>query len=241
MKETNLYMEDLSALTSVFGYDLSQCEQGSPEWLNSKLGVISASNVYKAVKKGRGKNGYSVERDSYMKELVGEVGTKFRKELSAAALEWGTMNELGARAHFELSNNTVIEEIPFIFKNLDMSDIELPNMRCGVSLDGRIKGESHVLEIKAPFTPKVYLDFVLDGKIKPEYMHQVAFQMWVTGAERASFVNYDPRFENKMLHGVAIERDEAVMEMFDVEIPKFILEMDVMLKKMNLTFGQQWR
>lgn len=241
MKATAEYMQDLADLEPFFGFDLSQCEQGSDEWLAAKLGVISASMVSKIIKKGHGPNGYSVERDSYMKELVGEVGTKFRKQLTAAALEWGTMNELGARAEFELANNVAIDEIPFIFKDLAISGIDLPNMRCGVSLDGRVNGVSHVLEIKAPFTPKVYLDFVLDSKVKPEYMYQVAFQMWCTGAEKASFINYDPRFKSHNLHGITIERDEKTMEIFDIEIPKFIAEMNTMMDKLGIVYGDQWK
>lgn len=240
MKKTDEYLRDLENLKDFFGFDLSKCEQGSDEWHHAKLGVISGSNVYKIMKRGKGGKGYSKERDTYMKELVGQIATRQAKEIKAAALEWGKANEVKARTTYEMLNDVVIEEIPFIYKELPLS-IPLANMRCGVSLDGRIRGRSEVIEIKSPFSPVVYLDFVLDEKIKQEYVWQMLFQCWVADADWASFVNHHPLFAKKTFHGVRVPRDNDAIDLMEMEIIKFIREMDEMLAKLNIKFGDQWR
>jgi hypothetical protein len=64
--------------------------------------------------------------------------------------------------------------------------------------------------------------------------------MWVTGYEGWYFANYDPRITTKKLHWVLIERDQAFMDKYDEAEKNFIRDMDSMLGKLDLKFGQQW-
>ena len=70
------------------------------------------------------------------------------------------------------------------------------------------------------------------------------FVMWVTGREWIDFCSYDPRMKGdteSRLHVIRIEKCSETMENFDIEIPKFIEEMDQMLGKLGFEFGDQWK
>lgn len=203
-------------------------EQGSFEWLAARLGVITASNVSKALaKKG------SETRNGYMMELVGQIATKEAEELFAKSLEWGKIHEGPARTAYEFTTGEIVEEVGFFYG---------PGKRTGCSPDGWIKSKAKGLEIKCPITPKVHVDFLVMDKIKPEYVQQIQFGMWVTGAELWDFASFHAKFKapGTMFKAITIERDPAMMERFDNEINEFIQDMDKVLEKLELVFGSQW-
>lgn len=200
-------------------------KQNTLEWLESKMGVISASEACKAIaKKG------TDTRHGYLCQKVAEIATGEMPELNARALEWGKENEAAARALYELETNTTVSEVGFFYGL---------NKRVGCSPDGIIEDLKKGVEIKCPFSSKVFIE-VLTGKIKPEYLIQCQFSMWVTGFETWDFVNFDPRMKKKMLHIQTLERDQKCMDRFDIEIPEFIAEMDTLLEIAGFKFGDQW-
>jgi hypothetical protein len=212
---------------------ISQHPQGSEEWLKDRLGVITASQVYDLLPDARSKAfKYKEARRSYMYQLIGEVCTGYSEELNARALQWGKDNEDAAVAAYEFATGNEVEKIGLVYKD--------ESKRCGASADFKIKDKNHGGENKCPITPKVHIDFVLGGIIKPEYLAQVQFGLWVTGWDAWDFTSYHPRMRSKMVHFVTIERDPEMMKYFDEEIPKFIAEMDVELKKIGIPFGSQW-
>jgi putative phage-type endonuclease len=208
--------------------EIARFDQGSPEWLRAKLGVISASNISKVLaKKG------SDTRNGYMMELVGQIATKEMDEFNGKALEWGKVNETAARAAYEFETGNSVTEVGFIYSE---------NKRCGASPDGIIENLNKGLEIKNPFTARVHTDFLANDKIKPEYVLQCQFSMWVTGLEQWDFCSFHAKFKapGTMLKIVTLERDPETMARFDDEVNGFIYEMDKVLAKLGLTFGEQW-
>lgn len=203
-------------------------EQGSTEWLKAKLGVISASRVYDILP---GARGYKEARKIYMMELVGQIATGEADEINAKSLEWGKVNESAARAAYAFESGHKVEEIGFIYG---------PEKRVGCSPDGIIKGLNKGLEIKNPITAKVHVDFLANDKVKPEYIAQVQFSMWVTGFDEWDFCSFHPKFKTCMIGIKTFKRDPEIMASFDKEIPLFAGEMDEMLAKLGLKFGQQW-
>jgi hypothetical protein len=213
---------------------ISQHEQGSPEWLASRLGVITASEVHALLLDSRSKTPkYKEARKSYMNQLIGEVCTGYSEELNAKALQWGKDNEEAAIAAYEFHSGNVVEKIGLVYKD--------ETLRVGASADFKIVGKNHGGENKCPITPKVHIEFLLDGKIKQEYISQVQFGLWVTGWEAWDFTSYHPRMKKNMVAFVTIERDPVMMEYFDNEIPKFIFEMDKLLSSIGVEFGDQWK
>lgn len=222
MRTLNEVKDHLSSFKNVFGFDPASIEQGSDEWHQMKLGVISASNAHRLI-------GTKDAFNKYVNELVAEVTTKERPELSAKQLEWGKMNELAARSAFEFATGISIEEIPFIFWK--------KNMRVGCSPDGY--GQAG-MEIKCPWNSGVFVDFFCDGIIKKEYLIQCQHSMLVTDAPFWYFANYDPRQTVRQFHWVKIERDEKIIARLEEAIEKAIYETDLKLAKLGVSFGHQW-
>lgn len=206
--------------------DISECEQGSKEWLRSKLGVISGSNVSSAIaKKG------TATREGYMMELIAQIATGEMAEIDGPALRWGKENESQARSAYEFETNSVVTSVGFIYGK---------NRRIGVSPDGIITN-SKGLELKCPFTSKVHIDFLLMDKIKIEYLYQVQFSMFVTGFNTWDFASYDKRMRKDVLKIHTIERDQTLMERFENDIGEFIVDMDKALNKLQIPWGSQWK
>lgn len=210
-----------------FGVDILRAEQGSVAWLQTRLGVITASEVSKAVAKPG-----TETRNTYMCQLVAEVATGMIEEINSKYLDWGKMHEAAARATYEFANDCKIEQVGFIFKD--------ETFREGASLDGIISDKEKIVEIKSPYNPTNYIKFLVEDKIKAEYMWQYQFQMRVTGAEVADFVQYDPRMTVSPFKTITVLRDEEYQKKFDELIPAFIADMDQMLEKIGIPFGAHW-
>lgn len=221
--------KSLSELTlDKFGFDGGEIEQGTPEWHRMRAGVITASRVHDIIKKGRAKGSYSAARQAYMNELIAQVCTGLLPDqLTAKQVLWGHENEPKALALYDPFEDKQINQIAFIY-GLDM--------RCGVSPDALVN-DNGGLEIKCPWTTSQYIDQLLGGEPKPEYLTQVQYSMWLTGREYWDFANYDPRMKKKNIHVVKHEPDLKLFKIFDEEIPKFIKDMDEKLASIGFKFS----
>lgn len=178
---------------------------------------------------------YGDMRQGYLAELVAQVATGLLpEEMSFKQCEHGKEWEDVARAHFELTLNVDVDVPAFIYKDNEM--------RFGISPDGLIKGKKIGLELKCPFTTKVYIEFLTCDKIKKEYIEQCQYSIWVTGYDAWYFANYDPRMidKSKRLHYVLIERDQSFMDKYERASKQFIIDMDKMLIKSGVKFKSQW-
>lgn len=221
------FIDELKALQDVFGFNPAEVYQGTPEWLKMRSGVISASKAENLLaKKG------SATREGYMAELVAQVCTGLLPdEINAKALAWGKDNEDDAREAYSAATFEVISEVPFIYKD--------NNLRAGCSPDGLCS--NHGLELKVPFASRTFVEFACADKIKPEYIKQCQFSMWVTELERWDFANFDPRMSNcKRLHHVQIYRDDKMIQQIQDAYDLFVDDMDSMLAKLGVKFGDHW-
>lgn len=227
MKTLSEIENQIKSFQDRFGVDIIRAEQGSIAWLQTRLGVITASEVSKAIAKPG-----TDTRNTYMCQLVAEVATGVVEEINSKYVDWGRLNEKAARASYEFENDCKIQSVGFIFKD--------DSFREGASLDGIISEKNKIVEIKAPYNPTNYIKFLVDDKIKPEYQYQYQFQMRVTGADVADFVQFDPRMKVNPLKILTVHRDQEIQDKFNELIPAFILDMDKMLEKVGITFGEQW-
>lgn len=173
---------------------------------------------------------YSEMRNGYMCELIGQVCTgEIKEQASFKQAEWGHENEEFARDIFAFQTGLEVKQVGFIYKDDDQ--------RAGISPDGIIESELAGLEIKSPWDTKWHIDFILAEKIKPEYIEQCQFSMWVTGYKRWYFASYDPRMKAKRLHYVTIDRDEEFMKKYDEAYTVFISEMDKKLASIGFNFS----
>lgn len=246
MKTNDQLNADLAELESVFGFNPAEIDQTSPQWHLLRLGVITASKAECLISKKRGSKGHEYgtdfiaatdkdsKRNTYMLELVSEIATaRLPDDINAKPLMWGRDNEADARDAYEAATFTTFSEIPFIYKD--------SNLRAGISPDGLNDDDTGGLELKCPWSSKVFIEFLAANVIKPEYRHQCQFSMWVTGRQYWDFANFDPRMVNtKKLHYVRIERCPEAMAIFDESYASFIYDMDLMLNQIGTQYGSQW-
>lgn len=221
------FNKELADMEPVLGFNPNLINQGDPEWHMMRLGVVTASKAdCLLAKKGTAK------RDGYMAELVAQICTGLiPEEINSKALSWGKENEQAARDAYSASTFELVGDIPFIYKD--------NSMRFGCSPDGMCA--THGLELKCPWSTRTYIEFVCAGKIKPEYVKQCQFSMWVTGLDRWDFANFDPRMKSNKLRIVSIERDQKMIERLDDVVNEFTEDMDLMLNTLGVAFGQQWK
>jgi hypothetical protein len=246
MKTNAELLKDLADLEHVFGFNPAEVDQTSDKWHLLRLGCYTASKAECLIKKKHGSKGHEYgidflpatdkdsKRNTYMLELVSEIATaRLPEDISAKPLQWGRDNEAAAREAYEAATFTTFTEIPFIYKD--------QHMRAGISPDGLNDDSVGGLELKCPWSSKVFVDFLANEEIKPEYRHQCQFSMWVTGRQYWDFANFDPRMVNvKKLHYVRIDRCTEAMAVFDEAFSGFVIDMDKMLQRIGAEYGDQW-
>lgn len=209
-----------------FGYKIEGAPQRSEAWFNSKLGVISASNISKVTAKAG-----SATRYTYMCDLAAQILTGMHNDIKAVAMDWGNQHENAARAYYESRAKVQITELPFVFKD--------DSFREGCSPDG-IVSDSRGVEIKCPFNSTNFVKFLHSGEIDTDWEKQVQHNMRVLGSSQWDFGQYDPRSNGKVLKFITIERDEKYQKIMDDAIPEFIKELDDILECLGVKFGDQW-
>mgnify|MGYP003365389141 CR=1 FL=1 len=174
---------------------------------------------------------YSDMRNGYMSELIGQICTgEIKEQIPFKQAEWGHKNEPIARSLLEFETGEKINQVGFIYRD--------ENQRAGISPDGIIDGKDIGVEIKCPWDTKWHIDFILSKKIKPEYVEQCQFSMWVTGYSKWYFASYDPRMNKRRLHYVVIDRDKDFMKKYDESYDLFIEEMDIKLNQIGFSFKE---
>ncbi len=64
--------------------------------------------------------------------------------------------------------------------------------------------------------------------------------MWVLDADKWDFSMYDPRMQKCPMKTITYERDDKMIKTLEDAVPQFIHDMDLMLKKFGIEFGEQW-
>lgn len=183
------------------------CEQGTKEWLDLRLGKVTASKFSDVISKGVG-------RKTYMLKLAAEYITGEQQEFfSNKAMEWGTEHEEQARANYELEKSLFVDEVGFV----------LVDDWVGVSPDGMI-GDDGIIEIKCPNT-NTHIETVLSGKMPTKHKPQVQGQLWATGRKWCDFVSFDPRVPTNQLFIVRVNRDDEYIATLEASIDKFVSEL----------------
>lgn len=192
--------------------------QGSDEWLNLRLGIVTASNFSKLLAKGQGKT-----RLSYMHQLAAEKITGLPVEsFKSSAMEWGNECEPQARATYELFEGVDSEEVTFIHGTQGV----------GCSPDSLI-GDAGMLEIKCPNTTTQIARY-LKGEFPATYKAQVQGQLWVAQRGWCDFVSFDPRISGPSSYfKIRVLRDQEYIENLEKEVGLFLGELNEMIEKLG--------
>lgn len=204
---------------------IESMEQGSKEWLELRIGKVTASKFKDVMTNGRGDKPSAVAK-TYMIKLVSEI---LRGEpmpfFENEAMRWGTETEPQARAMYELKNDVEVKEVAFV---------EL-NEFVGVSPDGLI-GDDGLIEIKCPNTETQIKRFLDKAGLPKDYEAQVQGQLWVTGRKWCDFVSFDPRIDVDASYiQTRVYRDEEYIANLEKKVSIFVEEMKATI---NLLTGE---
>lgn len=197
--------------------------QGSVEWMESRLGKVTASRLVDVLAKV--KSGEAAARANYRAELVAERLTgKQQESFTNAAMKWGTECEPIARAAYEAEYGLLVTEVAMI------QHPRIP--MAGASPDGLVAIDG-LIEIKCPET-KAHIDTILSGEAPAKYIPQMQWQMACTGRAWVDFVSFDPRMPDDMQMFVRrVLRDDDLIKTYEAEVIRFLDEVESTVNKLK--------
>ncbi len=185
--------------------EIFNCEQGSIEWHETKLGIPSASNFSDVMATGEGK-----VRSKYLRVLAGETVCGIPRETYRnAAMERGKMMEADIRNLYALVANVEPEQIGFVKRTMMVGF-------AGCSPDAFV-GADGVLEIKSA-APDILIEIMKAGRVPPEHLPQCQGAMLVTGR---SFCDLAIGYSGMPLFHRRIKRDPAYIARLETAIETF--------------------
>ena len=181
-------------------------EQGTPEWLKSRLGCPSGSGFDKLIT-AAGKP--STQAEGYINQLIAEILTGETTYVHVnEAMRLGVEREPMAREFYELMSGNTVNETGFCLHD---------TLQCGVSPDGLI-GEDGGLEIKCP-QPSTHVAYRRAGILPTKYKQQVMGCMWITDRQWWDFMSYH---ESMPALIVRVERDDDYIALLADEVSKAV-------------------
>lgn len=184
------------------------CEQGTPEWLNARLGIPTASQFHRIITPKKG--GLSKSADAYAAELIAErwLGMSLDSEMNAL-MERGGVLEQRAAGWYELATDTDTDKVGLCM---------LDDGSAACSPD-RLVGQRGGLEIKCP-SPAVHVQYVLGmDSVGEKYRTQVQGALWITGRDWWDTVSYCPGDIPNAIRRA--ERDEAFIPLIEEAVQEF--------------------
>ena len=189
-------------------------DQHSEEWLNIRLGKLTASHAQAIATNGKGLETLCFKKCSEL--MTGRVG----KSYTNPDMERGNELESLARGVYELKTGNLVKEVGFV---------ELDS-QVGCSPDGLI-GEDGLLELKCKDDVN-FFKLLVERKVDPEYMWQIQMQMYITGRKWCDYVVYNDGY-TKPLVIIRVERDEEKISKIKQGLEDGKKLMAEMLKKAN--------
>ena len=201
-------------------------QQNTPEWLQQRCGMVTASRVADVCKRlTRASNGkkagdYAQCRHDYLMDIVIERLTgRAADNYVSPSMEWGIEQEPYARAEYELQRDVEVQLVGFAMH---------PKIEWfGASPDGLV-GKDGCVEFKCPNT-STHLAYLLEGQVPLEYMPQMMAEMACAERQWCDFVSFDPRLPRNLrfFHRRFYRNDEHIAIM-ESEVRAFLE--DVLLK-----------
>lgn len=199
---------------------VTDIEQGTPEWLALRLGIITASELDCLLVSGKHPTGFGVAAFTYMDQLIGERITEEAAELpfQTKATIRGHEQEGVAQSLYEAREEVGIQKVGIIL-----------NHGIGYSPDGLV-GSDGLIEIKTKL-PKFQVGVILAGEIPKEHIAQCQGGLWASDREWIDFISYWPGMP---LFVKRAHRDEAMIRKIAERVKSFY---EIMDERMNKVLG----
>lgn len=191
---------------------IHNCEQGSHEWHQLRLGKLTGSRLKKM---------FAKDNLSLIDEIIAEeeVGMIDDDEFISEEMQRGIdMEPLAIQEYSNITGYDV--DHPCLIQSEDWTILVQ-------SPDGYI-GTEGAVEIKCPKT-KNHIKYIRQGKIPNEYKEQIWSYFLVNpDLKWVDFVSYDPRLAKKPIWILRINREDLTDELdaAKVELIKFIIKLE---------------
>lgn len=197
--------------------EIFQVDQNSEEWLEARLGLVTASTFSAVLAKGRG-GAESKTRASLMHRLAGEIITgKPGENFSTPAMERGHEMESEARNAYAFMKDAEPELVGFI-----------RNGRAGCSPDALI-GDDGLLEIKTK-KPERLIECMFRDEIPAEHKAQCQGQIWVAERNWVDLVAYWPGMPLAIWREY---RDEEYIKTLSDAVDRFNADLDELVNRIR--------
>ena len=187
---------------------ISNNKQGSQEWLDEKIGILSGTRIKKIITPAKLElsSGFVDVIDLILDENI--TGITADKEIFGAQLDRGNNLEPEARSEYTKQTGVNINE-----HGLCLSDKH--NLH-GCSPDGFTDDFKGAIEIKCPGF--VHLKYCRENKLPSEYKLQVINYFLVNEKlEWLDFVSYRPEFYPKPIGIIRVTREELQADILKVQ------------------------
>lgn len=199
---------------------ITEVEQGSPEWLALRLGIVTCSELECLLVNGKGEAGFGTGAFTYMNTLIGEriTGEAADPFMGNRHTERGHELEGVARTLYEQREEVETKQVAIIL-----------NHGAGYSPDSLV-GSRGLTEIKTKL-PKFQVEVILSGEIPKEHIAQCQGGLWVSEREWIDFVCYWPGMP---LFIKRAYRDEAMIRKLSERVSTFY---EILDDRMNRVLG----
>ena len=199
---------------------ITELEQGSPEWLAIRMGIVTASNMGSLLVNGKGESGFGADAFSYMNTLIGERITQEIADpfTGNRHTERGHELEPKARALYEAQTDLACRQVAIIL-----------NKGCGYSPDSLV-GDVGLNEIKTKL-PKYQIEVILSDEVPKDHVAQCQAGLWLSEREWIDFISYWPGMP---LFVKRMHRDEAMIRKMDERVKTFY---EILEDRMNRVLG----
>jgi predicted phage-related endonuclease len=193
-------------------------QQGTNQWLQARLGFITASEADALVTPlGKVKTGDSVE--SYLiKKLCEKFLGYTTEDAGSFAMQQGSLIESVAVPYFEFTTGMSVQRVGLCVSETEMA---------ACSPDGLI-GDEGGLEVKCP-QPEKALRTLLGGVVPPEHVIQVQFSLYVTQRKWWKYLSFSRHFSPLIIH---VEPDEKIQQAIGIAVAQFQSRFDPIMKKL---------
>jgi len=202
-----------------------ECEQGSPEWHQARLGRLTGSVVSDAF--ATIKSGWGAGRKNLRVRLVLErlTGKSQESGFSSFDMERGTLLEPEARSAYEVETGLLVQQVGFVAHD---------ELMAGCSPDGLTN--DGLVDFKCP-KAATHLDY-LRGGLPNDYRLQLIHGLWLTGKQWAEMVSFHPDFPDPIrLHVARIYAKDIDLHAHELNVRLFLSEVDKELVEVQALMG----
>ena len=193
-------------------------DQGSPEWFALRAGIPTASRFSEIV---TGQGAKSATQPAYARELIGACFCpEFEYWGGNAHTRRGNELEPEARDQFMAETGLDVIEVGFCKGDAGISGCSPDGLILGDGKQGWIGG----VEIKCP-TPKVHVEYHIDGTLPNAYKQQVHGSMAITGLPVWHFWSY--------CRGMAPFHLEVKADAYTKQLAAAVAKFETYYKKMS--------